>query len=266
MASIFFVDDPARLRLDLPGPVLCLHHQDYAPVQLPDGATVMLWSEFYDRYKAEPGLIKVDNVVFVGTNHIITPSNRTDPVFETLFSGTREINKVSVDLCPFVSVPWRTWFHFGIVNRPYGRYDYSYACETDWNKAQDGLSDYDPFDLDEMLHWSKLDGAVVVTRGDYFTDLQVITVDLLPDVVAEYQDLRDALLDTEKSVTPVLRKLAAFAREHCRQRHIPQPHAFFRKPEGVQIVRTNLGIDDYLTEQLLGLAQLTNNYLEAMRE
>ena len=265
MANIFFVADPARLRLDLDGAILCLHHSDYAPVQLPDGATVMAWPEFYARYKAEPALLEVEHIVFVGTNHIITPSNRTDPVFELLFSGTR-MNKISVDLCPFVSVPWRTWFHFGIVNRPYGRYDYSYACESDWRKAQDGLDDYDPFDLDEMLHWSKLDNAVTVTRDAYFADLQVITVNLMPDVVDAYRDLRDELLETERSITPVLRKLAAFARAHCPQRHVPQPHIFFRKPERVQIVKTNLGIDDYLVGQLLDLAQLTNNYLEAMRE
>jgi hypothetical protein len=225
----------------------------------------MPWPEFYGRYKIEPALIQVDHIVFVGTNHIITPSNRNDPVFEVLFSGTR-MNKISVDVCPFVSVPWRMWFHFGITNRPYGRYDYSYACETDWNKAQDGISDYNPFDLDEMIHWSRLDGVVAVTRAPYFTGLRVITVDLMPDIVAEYCDLRDVLLETEPSITPVLRKLAAFARGHCKQRNIPQPHAFFRNPRDVQIVKTNLGIDDYLTGQLLDLAQLTNGYLEAMRE
>ena len=33
-ASIYFVDDPAALQLDLTGSVLCLHHPDYAPVPI----------------------------------------------------------------------------------------------------------------------------------------------------------------------------------------------------------------------------------------
>jgi len=263
-ASIYFVDDPAVLRLDLTGSVLCLHHPDYVPVPI-TGAVTMPFPDFLDRYKIEPALYEADNIVFVGTNRIITPSSRTDPVFELLFTGVR-MNKISVDTCPFISVPWRTWFHFGITNRPYGRYDYSYAAETDWHKARDGISDYDPFSLDEMLAFSNLDGAVSVRRGAYFTGINVVTVDVQPDIIAQYNDLRDELFETQSSIKPVLRKLAQFARAHCPQRRVPQPHTFFRRPTGQTIVKTNLKIDDYLAGQLLDLMHLTNNYLEALRE
>lgn len=264
MASIYFVEDPATLWLDLTGSILCLYHPDYVPVPIPNAIT-MPFPEFYDRYKIEPTLYEVDNIVFVGTNRIITPSNRTDPVFELLFTGVR-MNKLSVDTCPFISVPWRTWFHFGITNHTYGRYDYSYAAETDWKKAQDDLSDYDPFSLDEMLTFSRLDGTVSVKRGTYFTDIQIVTVDVLPDIVDQYNDLRDELFETESGINPVLRKLIQFARSHCKQRRVPQMHIAFKRPRSIQIVKTNLKIDDYLVEQLLSRMQLVNNYLEAMRE
>lgn len=262
VASIYFVEDIDTLRLGLVGKTLCLHHKKYKPAQVA-GAITMPFSVFHMRYKAEPKLLDVDNIVFSGVNRIITPSNRTDPVFEVLFSGTR-MNKISVDVVPFISVPWRMWFHFGITNNIYGRYGYSYAAETDYNKFRDGISEYDPFSLNEMLMYSH--DIVSVQRGVYFTNLQIITMDVAVNVVAEYEDLRDELLETEPSITPVLRKLSKFAQSCCKQRYVPQPHFLFNRPHNLRIIKTNLRIDDYLTDHLLSLIHLTNAYLEALRE
>lgn len=259
MGSIQFVQNTKDAQLSLDGSVLCLCHPKYEPPQV-DGKTLS-FPVFHERYKHERELFDVDNIVFVGTNRIITPSNRTDPVFEVLFSGT-QMNKVSVDNVPFISQPWRTWFHFGIVNEPYGRYGYSYAAETDYNKWMDDYSEYNPFSLDEMLTFSR--GIAMSDYDAYFTGYDVVEVQLMPGVLAEYKDLKDKLLNEEPNITGVLRKLSQFARSVCPQRKVPQPHAIFNKPHGLHIIKTNLGIDDYLVSQLLETIELINDYLREL--
>lgn len=256
MDSIYFVRDTARLTLELPGKVLCLNHKSCEPPHI-DGADFLSFAAFHARYDKEPALLDYDHVIFVGTNRIITPSNRTDPVFEVLFSGTRHIDKISVDNVPFLVQPWRAWFHFGITNTEYSVYDYSYKAESDWNKYLDGVSDYDPFSLEEMIKWSR--PSVQVNYEKYF-NWTVIEIQVLPNVRAEYEDLKAELFETESGPKPVVQKLARFARAACPQRKVPQPHVAFRKPN-VQIVKTDLPVDDYLIDELISLMELTNDYL-----
>jgi len=258
---IWFTRDTETLNLDLTGSVLCIHHKDYAPPI--GGADTMRFAAFRARYSKDPALLDYDNIVIVGTNRIVTPSSRNDPVFEVLFSGTRHINKVSVDNVPFISQPWRTWFHFGITNELYSIYDYSYKAETDYNKFIEGFSDHNPFSLEEMIKWS--DGPVRVDYNEYFTDWQIVEIDLMPDVIAEYEDLKAMLFETEDNPKAIVQKLSRFARFRCKQRCVPQPYAIFRKPRGLKIVKTNLKVDDYLVGQLLNIINLTNDYLRSMR-
>lgn len=253
--NVYFVKDSGTLELNIAGKTLCLCHRKYDPPRMND-AKVLPFAVFRERYKNENMLSDVDNVVFVGTNHIITPSNRTDPVFELLFTGIR-MNKISVDNVPFISVPWRTWFHFGITNKPYNVYDYSYKAETDYNKYVDGYSDFDPFSLEEMLKYSH---GVACSNYDVYFDYEIVEAPVFPDVVSAYKDLKDELFETERSPKTIINKLARFAQSSCPQRKVPQPHAAFRNPKG-RIVKTNLKVDDYLVDHLRNLMNLTNEYL-----
>lgn len=257
---IYFVENIAGLELSLPGRTLCLHHKDYEPPQV--DADVLQFAAFQARYKQEPDLLDYDSILFVGTNRIITPSNRTDPVFEVLFSGTQHIDKVSVDRTPFInSDPWRFWFHFGITNIQYAGYDYSYAAETDYDKFRDGESGYNPFSVEEMVRWSQ--GVVCIDYDAYF-DWEVVEVRVMPHVVDAYEELKAELFRTESGPRPVVRKLAKFAQEWCPERYIPQPYVAFRHPKNIQIVKTNLKVDDYLTDRVVSLMRLTNDYLRSM--
>jgi len=260
---IYFVKDTSTFQITLPGETLCLYYKKYEN-QLPTipNAAIMPFTAFQAQYRKRNLLSGIDNIVFVGTNRIITPSNRTKPVFELLFTGTRNINKISVDNVPFISQPWRFWFHFGITNTIYSDYDYSYAAETDYDKFQDELSDYNPFSLEEMVRWSK--ETVKVNYNAYFVDYEIIEIKLFPDVVDEYNTLKDKLLDTEPNINSVLRKLKKFAKARCRERSIPQLHSIFNNPNGLRIIKTNLGIDNYLTQQLVNIIKLINNYLREM--
>ena len=263
MTCIYFVEDTGAVELPPVERTLCLHHKDYPSPQIP-GADVLQFAAFQARYKNEPELLDYERIVFVGTNRIITPSNRTEAVFEVLFSGTRHIDKVSVDHTPFInSDPWRFWFHFGITNTEYAHYDYSYAAQTDYDKWLDDVSDYNPFSLEEMVKWSR--GVVHVNYDAYF-DWEIVEVPVMPNVRAEYEDLKAELFETENGPRPIVRKLSKFADSWCPNRYIPKPYIAFRKPRGLRIVKTDLPVDDYLTGEVVKLMQLTNDYLWSMHQ
>jgi hypothetical protein len=63
----------------------------------------------------------------------MTPSNRTELVFEYLQTMTSHINKYSIDTAPFIGEPWRAWIHYSIAFGQWLGITYSYAIETDWN-------------------------------------------------------------------------------------------------------------------------------------
>jgi len=257
MNNIYFVKNTGDLELNVAGETLCLYHHEYAPPEL--NGTKLPFAAFLERYKHEDLLSSLDNLIFVGTNRIITPSTRTDPVFEILFTGV-QMNKISVDNTPFISVPWRTWFHFGITNRPYGFYDYSYKAETDYNKYVDGFWDFNPFSLEELLKYSH---GIARTDYDRFFDYEIIEVQVFPDVISAYQDLKDELFETERSPKAIINKLARFAQINCPHRKVPQPHVAWKKPR-LQIVKTNLRVDDYLVQCLRASMDLINDYLWSM--
>lgn len=96
----------------------------------------------------------------------------------------------------------------------------------------------------------------------YFT-WRVVEVAVMPNVRAEYEDLKAELFETENGPKQVVQKLARFARQCCPQRQVPQPHVAFRKRK-VQIVKTNLPVDDYLAGELVKMMELTNDYLWSM--
>lgn len=104
-----------------------VHHKDYLPPDVPCKGKL----EFEQFRRVYPNL-HANMFIFYGLNKIITPSNRTDFVFEYLFTLSTDIPKVSIDLLPFIGEPWRLWFHYGLCRCGNFGTPYSYAIETEW--------------------------------------------------------------------------------------------------------------------------------------
>lgn len=86
----------------------------------------------FEKYKILYQKLAPELIILVGANRIINPSNRCDFVFEHLTTMTPNIPKISIDNSPFISEPWRLWFHYAFCNCGKFNINYSYIIETEW--------------------------------------------------------------------------------------------------------------------------------------
>jgi hypothetical protein len=212
----------------------------------------MTWADFEADYKGASEGRKT--IVLVGMSRVRTPANRGNPVWGFLHNHRKDIKKISVDRTLFVSEPWRAFFHFYWVHAPYGCYTYSYLAESHWKAAADGVRP-DPFSLEFIL--SQGLGLIHSQEPAYFGPVAIKTVEVGPEVQAEYARLKAVCFDEEHTINAILVRLAKFAQQTVPTRSIPTTARLFEQREW-EWTRTDLKIDEYLTGRLNGLVELTN--------
>lgn len=127
--KIQFIKDLKTVKLpELPEDTWVIYKEGY---DIPDIPGIRGNIEFQE-YKTIYHNIHANLLIFFGLNKIMTPSNRTDFVFEHLFTITRDIPKMSIDHLPFIGEPWRFWFHYGLCGTGKFAIPYSYTIETEW--------------------------------------------------------------------------------------------------------------------------------------
>lgn len=262
-AVIIFSREPALVQVPVhPGRTLCVHHKAIQPPALADCRYVP-WDEYRRDHHHGTQLGGVTNLVFAGLNRMITPSNRIDPAWETLFNLTGGIHRFSVDEAPYLGDLWRLWFHFGATGTPFGGYSYSYLLESHYKAFLAGVRTDNPLALQVIRRHSQ--GHVHCAYDRYFADPHIDVLRLLPSVHAEYQQLKSELFDRHDKIHPILKGLADFTQAHCPERAIPAEHRIFSTPDCVRIVRTDLAVDEYLTGKLLAKIREVNTVVEALR-
>ena len=201
-----------------------------------------------------------DTVVFIRLSEMMTPSNRTDDVWEFTFNQM-ETPAVSVDEKLFRSDPWRSWFHFGLVGAEYRDYTYSYLAETDYEQYFNGATDENPFSIEEISKWGG--GIIESDYQEYFTEFEVeVGYDATPEEEYEYSELLDELFETKNTVGQVRRGLEDYADEIYPERYMPKRHQLFNDEKEWRLKRTNLPIDEWRASYLRELVDLTNSILE----
>ena len=130
MKSIYFSKNPEDVKLPvMRGDTLVVTHDMYSPPKI-ENAQYLSLKEFKMVYPS----IHFTNLVLVGINRIITPSNRCDMVNDFIQTMTRNKNKISIDTTPFIGEPWRLWYHFDVTNNDPFNMPHGYAVETEWKK------------------------------------------------------------------------------------------------------------------------------------
>lgn len=255
MSQIIFTKTPSDFVVDMGERTLCVHHESLTPPTLISGKAIS-----FRQFQENPrGWISgMQSLVIVGLNRLITPGNRTAMVFEILFNKTSELYKVSIDTIPFISKPWRLWFHFGITGVPYEEYTYSYIAESHYEAWRNGLRDENPFSLDRVLCWGK--GRITSTYATYFAPISPKVIHLPDEIHNAYQSRKARLFQEETSVAKILRELNAFAQSACPARQIPTSQKFFAK-EKHDICVTDLPVDRWLVSEINEYAALINGIL-----
>ncbi len=113
----------------LPEDAVIVVHEMYQKPQI-EGVRVMDWQ----KYKVVYSEIETSQLVFVGVNRMITPSNRCDMVNDYIQVLSRNTPKITIDTAPFIGEPWRLWFHYSVCFGEWMGMNYSYPVEGEWQK------------------------------------------------------------------------------------------------------------------------------------
>lgn len=254
--SIVLTETPRHLDTSRWARPLCIHPSD-------GGGIVGCESVPLDEFATAPRdyLADYETAIFLQLMDMMTPSNRTDDVWEVAFNQL-SMPTVSVDEYLFRSDPWRAWFHFGLVDAEYRDYTYSYLAESDYDQYFDGLTDDNPFSLAEIRTWG--DGVIESRYRRYFRTFDV-TVGYEADAAEEYEysERLDDLFARKNTIGQVRRAMESYADELYPDRHLPTRHQLFRGSKEWELCITDLPIDRWKASYLQDLVDLTNGIGEA---
>lgn len=192
-------------------------------------------------------------LVICGLSTLVTPANRVklDPIWGWRRPGLR---RISIDRLLFVGEPWRIWWHFSAIGQERWGFTDSFLAETRWKAAIEQQTE-DPFSVESVLE--KCRGLVRCMSAFRFGDIPVRTIQLSGEKHDEYAALKDRLFRDVSSVAGIIKGLAAFAQTAAPERVMPTPTRLFTSPPR-ELVRTDLPVDNFLSEQLLSRIKLTN--------
>jgi hypothetical protein len=239
---ILLAKDTKNVKLEMLN-ALCVRHKDYdAPMP----------SVVYEQYN--PTMLKgKDTLVVVGLSKILTPANRTK-IGPYLLRPIPGVKRISIDTTLFIVEPWRAWWHFGCVGAKYREFSYSYLAESRWKAAQEGHGG-DPFSLEEIGKWG--DGVIQSMDKNHFDDVSVHVIQMSKDIHEAYQALKAKCFDEEHTSAAIIKRLSDFADSACPFRVIPTMSQLFKRTSH-RIVATDLGVDNWLTGQIMNMVTLTN--------
>lgn len=261
--SIFFSRHPERIEISA-GAAVCVYHKQYAAI-LPkvENCDYVEFGQICENFQTHDYFAGKDTVVFVGANKFFTPSTRFHPVFEILQYGLPGMKRYAVDVAPYIGPLWRIFAHFSLAGLSFGGYTYSYLLESHYNAYLEGAREDNPLALDKIREYAA--GHVSIDYVQYFAPPSVEIINMPESIHREYQMLKARLFDEHDKINPIIKGLADFARSVCPQRLIPQEHRIFETPDAVRIVRTDLKIDEYLTNKLLKKIDEVNQVVEVLQ-
>lgn len=255
---IFLTRDPAAFVIEPIEPAVCAVHRRYPQPEIRGSCLVV---PFEDLERDPRGVMGERRELYlVGLSRTITPSNRTHEVWEILFNNTPTWRKISIDTTLFVGEPWRAWFHWGFVGARYREYTYSYLAESHWQAHREGLREDDPFALEVLVEHGR--GVVQSDHRSFFDAIDVQVVPVATEARARYDAEKASAFEEEHTEAGIIRRLAKIAREACTRRSIPTSTTLFGKRVH-RIVRTDLPVDVYVTQELLARAALADGIAEA---
>lgn len=263
MNRIYLSNKIAELEFKFKGKTLCVVHPKYTAPKCP-GAQFAGYKDFSENTRKL--ITGMDNLIMVGINKMINPGNRTEMVWEVIHNNTPDLHKIVVDTVPFLSDPWRIWFHFGAVNARFFDYTYSYIAESHYNAFVECLRHDNPFSLENVLSQSR--GVMVSDYDNYFGEVTVKEKKMTKEVHSEYQQLKEKCFNEETSIKAILKRLSDFAQKACPERKVVSKSRLWDSREdfmgsyGINIVKTDLKVDDYLVSELRMLMELTNGILK----
>ncbi len=256
MGKIYLIENPKRVKVKGKDTIVVVHSKYPAPI-VEDGTTVS-FSKFKDYYREY--LKTASRLILVGLTQMITPSNRTDYLWETIYNNTPNLEKIVIDMLPFRVDPWRIWFIFGAVGEKYLDYTYSYIAETHYKAYIEEQRKLNPFSLETIIKQGR--NLIISDYKKYFKSVIIAEVPMSEEVHEEYKQKKEECFDKGTSISSIIKCLSNYVQNKYPKRKIPSKASIFNN-RNIRIVKTDLKVDDFLVSELLDRINLTNNILEA---
>ena len=264
MKSVAFSKHPEELVFNIENAV-CIYHKQYAK-KLPQitDCEYIEFEKLCKTFQTQDYFSGKNAVIFVGLNKMFTTSTRFHPVWDLLqYNLPSNIKKYCVDIAPYMGPLWRIWPQFNLAGLQTGEYTYSYLLESHYNAFLEGVRQENPLSIGNIKEWGS--GNVQIDYTQYFSEPSIKIIEMTEDVHEGYQTLKEDLFETYDTIGPILKQLSAYAKEHCKERKIPQEFKIFETPENVEIIRTDLKIDEYLAGKLVTKMIEVNQTVEALQ-
>lgn len=188
-------------------------------------------------------------------SRLCTPSNRVK-LGQFLTEPWWGPPRVSVDRCLFVGEPWRMWWHWGCVGKPFSKYHTSYRMESDWKLYVD-TGDKNPCDISQVVEYGR--GIVEFRDGFRFAKIGMHVEPMSDEAKEQYAEEKESAFAEEKTATAIIRRLDRFAQRLYPQRHVPR-NLFADDTHHVRV--TDFGVDSYLVTRMQEVVNLTNQIAE----
>lgn len=235
--KIFFVKNPESIVIDnLRGDTIVVNHPTYTKLPIIKNARYMSLDEFKACYMT----IHFVNLIVVGLNKIITPSNRCDMFNDFLQTMTRSKNKISIDTTPFVGEPWRAWYHFDVVGENKWGVPHGFAIETEWKK----------WFFRDVADCRFSANGIKSFKGDcVVSDLNPLAFEIKYNSVSEeekkwYNEIKEIVICKFNTPKSMINSLLKECNEHFNLRYSMNSYM-----EGIKYTLPNLGVYRFVTEE-----------------
>lgn len=250
MSQIQLMSDFSAASFDRGCRSVWLHHDKD---QVAAERTVTL-SRFMDDPRSS--VAGADLLVVCGlVTRLCTPSNRVK-LGQFLTEPWWGPPRVSVDRCLFIGDPWRMWWHWGCVGRPFANYFTSYRLESDWKRYIDTEMN-NPCTIEKVVEYGR--GVVEHRNGFRFRDVAIHVEPMSAEQHELYAAAKELAFVEEKTISAIIRRLSAFAETAYPQRSIPRD---LFSAESHTIRLTDFGVDVYLSKRIRETVALTNAVAE----
>jgi hypothetical protein len=253
MSQIFLTNDCEKAPFDRGDRTVWLHHDKD---EINANRTIKL-SSFLDDPRS--AVANSDLLVVCGlVTKLCRPSNRVK-LGQFLTEPWWGPKRASVDSCLFIGEPWRMWWHWGCIERPFANYFTSYRLESDWNRHIELETD-NPCSIERIIEFGN--GHVQHCDGFRFGSINIHIEKFSDAKHSSYAEEKEKSFAEEKTIKAIIRRLSAFADASYPDRSIPKD-LFASTDHEIRV--TDFGVDMYLLKRIRETIELTNAIAEAFQ-
>ncbi len=189
---------------------------------------------------------------------------RHDKRFLLLQRTLRPKSKIICSKFPYIINAWKFYYHYSFFDKSLLKYHHSYAFEQAKYNYDEGISNYDPYNILDLTCRTK-DFTMIEYNKVFDFNINYIQYNVTNPELKEYERIRDCLFNSEKTIKPVLKKLQEYSSSLIPNHNLNLDlNLMYKNKSNLIIYHTDLNIDLYLKNQMSYLFNHSNELSEVL--